>query len=45
MANLIVVEVARREDVEISFWDYCKVGLPLSILTLMVGIVWLAYIR
>src|ERR1700685_2749275 len=29
VANLIVVERAGREGVAISFWEYCKVGIPL----------------
>jgi Na+/H+ antiporter NhaD/arsenite permease-like protein len=37
VANLIVVERARRE-VEITFWEYAKAGVPLTILTLAVGI-------
>jgi Na+/H+ antiporter NhaD/arsenite permease-like protein len=44
VANLIVVENANRQGVEISFWDYCKVGTPLTIVTLLVGIGWLAYV-
>ncbi len=45
VANLIVVEIARREGVGISFWDYCKVGIPLTLLTLLVGIAWLQFVR
>ncbi len=45
VANLIVVERAKREGVEISLWDYGKVGLPLTIVTLLVGVVWLAFVR
>jgi Na+/H+ antiporter NhaD/arsenite permease-like protein len=37
VANLIVVERARRE-VRISFWEYAKAGVPLTALTLAVGI-------
>jgi len=44
VANLIVVERARREGVTISFWDYMKIGLPLTTLTLGLGIVWLKFI-
>ena len=44
VANLIVVENAKREGVEISFWEYCKVGVPLTVLTLMVGVLWLTYV-
>ena len=32
MANLIVAESAKREGVRISFFDYLKVGMPLTIL-------------
>ena len=45
VANLIVVESARREGVKISFWEYCKVGIPLTVLTLAVGIAWLKFVR
>jgi Na+/H+ antiporter NhaD/arsenite permease-like protein len=39
IANLIVVERARRH-VEITFFEYLKVGAPLTILTIAIG-VWL----
>ncbi len=39
VANLIVVERARR-DVKISFWEYAKAGVPLTIATMAAG-VWL----
>ncbi|MBV8781205.1 MAG: anion transporter, partial [Phycisphaerae bacterium] len=41
VANLIVVERARHEGVNISFWDYCKLGIPVTIVTLAIGIGWL----
>ena len=41
VANLIVVESASREGFVISFADYLKVGVPVTILTLAVGIGWL----
>jgi Na+/H+ antiporter NhaD/arsenite permease-like protein len=41
VANLIVVEIARREGVNISFWDYARVGIPVTVLTLAAGIGWL----
>jgi Na+/H+ antiporter NhaD/arsenite permease-like protein len=37
VANLIVVERARRE-VRIGFWEYARTGIPLTLLTLAVGI-------
>jgi Na+/H+ antiporter NhaD/arsenite permease-like protein len=37
VANLIVVQKARHA-VRISFWEYAKAGVPLTILTLAAGI-------
>jgi Na+/H+ antiporter NhaD/arsenite permease-like protein len=37
VANLIVVQKARHA-VHIGFWDYLKVGAPLTVLTIAVGI-------
>lgn len=45
VANLIVVENARREGVTVSFWEYCRAGIPITVLTLAVGIGWLAIVR
>lgn len=44
VANLIVIEQARKEA-EISFWDYLRVGLPVTVLTLLVGVAWLWWIK
>jgi Na+/H+ antiporter NhaD/arsenite permease-like protein len=41
VANLIVVENARRAGTELSFFEYLKVGVPLTIATTLVGIAWL----
>lgn len=45
VANLIVIEKAKREGTIISFWEYCKVGVPVTILTLSLGIGWLLFVR
>ena len=45
VANLIVVENARRAGVEVSFWDYCKAGVPITILTLAIGVLWLTWVH
>ena len=42
IANLIVVEGARRHGVTIRFLDYLKAGLPITIVTLAFGIWWLS---
>ena len=41
MANLIVVQVARARGVTIGFWEYAKVGAPLTVLTMLIGVLWL----
>jgi Na+/H+ antiporter NhaD/arsenite permease-like protein len=43
VANLIVVENARREGVTVSFWDYCRAGIPVTVLTLLLGAAWLTF--
>ncbi len=45
VANLIVVENARKEGVTISFWEYCRVGVPVTIVTLLLGVGWLDFTR
>jgi len=45
IANLIVVEQARRQGIEITFLDYLKVGLPVTIITLAIDIAWLQLFR
>jgi Na+/H+ antiporter NhaD/arsenite permease-like protein len=41
IANLIVVQKAASLGVSISFWDYFRVGAPLTIVTLAIGTLWL----
>jgi Na+/H+ antiporter NhaD/arsenite permease-like protein len=42
VANLIVVERARRANVEIGFWMYFCLGAPVTVLTLLIGVWWLS---
>jgi Na+/H+ antiporter NhaD/arsenite permease-like protein len=42
VANLIVAERARRDGVTISFWQYFRVGAPLTVLSIAFGAWWLA---
>jgi Na+/H+ antiporter NhaD/arsenite permease-like protein len=44
IANIIVVERARKEAV-ITFLDYFRIGLPVTLLTLLFGWFWLSWIR
>ena len=43
VANLIVAERARAAGIEISFLTYVKVGLPLTLLSLVAGTWWLSH--
>jgi Na+/H+ antiporter NhaD/arsenite permease-like protein len=44
VANIIVIEKARTVT-KISFWDYMKIGVPVTIATLAVGLLWLHFVR
>lgn len=44
VANIIVVEMAKPE-VEIGFRDYFRVGLPITLATLLMGWAWLAWLK
>ena len=44
VANIIVVETA-KPDVHIGFWDYFRVGFPITLMTILLGSVWLAIVR
>jgi Na+/H+ antiporter NhaD/arsenite permease-like protein len=43
VANLIVVESARRAGIEVSFVEYLKVGVVLTLLTTLLGVGWLTW--
>lgn len=43
-ANLIVAQIAAARDVEISFMAYLRAGVPITILTLLIGIGWMLLI-
>jgi Na+/H+ antiporter NhaD/arsenite permease-like protein len=44
VANLIVAEIARAQGVKVSFREYLKAGVPITLITLIVGIVWLSLV-
>ena len=37
VANLIVVEAAHEERITIGFWEYARVGIPVTLVTLVFG--------
>ena len=38
VANIIVFEIARTRLVNVSWLEYCRVGIPLTIITIALGI-------
>lgn len=40
IANLIVVQKAAQRGINIGFWDHFRVGAPLTVLTLVIGTLW-----
>lgn len=44
VANIIVVEKARAVA-HISFWDYMKVGVPVTLVTQAIGLLWLSWFQ
>jgi len=44
VANIIVVERSRPE-VRISFGEYLRAGVPITLVTLALGWMWLSWVR
>ncbi len=44
VANIIVVETAKPE-IHVGFWDYFRVGLPITVATMLVGWAWLSWMN
>jgi Na+/H+ antiporter NhaD/arsenite permease-like protein len=44
IANIIVVERARKETA-ITFFDYFRIGLPITVLTISFGWLWLSWVQ
>jgi Na+/H+ antiporter NhaD/arsenite permease-like protein len=42
VANLIVAETAQRWRIDLSFWEYTKSGVIITIITLLIGVAWLS---
>jgi Na+/H+ antiporter NhaD/arsenite permease-like protein len=44
VANLIVAEIAKRRGVELGFGEYLRAGVPITLLSLTLGVAWLSFI-
>lgn len=45
VANLIVAESAKKRGIKLEFNEYLKAGIPITILTILIGIVWLNLVQ
>jgi len=43
VANIIVIEKARTET-HVSFTDYLRVGIPITLATVLVGVLWIKFV-
>ena len=41
VANLIVAEIANRRGVRLTFQEYLRAGVPITLASLVVGVIWL----
>jgi Na+/H+ antiporter NhaD/arsenite permease-like protein len=44
VANLIVAEKAQAQRVRLGFFDYLRAGLPITILTIVIGTLWIYWV-
>jgi Na+/H+ antiporter NhaD/arsenite permease-like protein len=44
-ANVVIAQVAKRNNQPFSFWDFCKLGIPITLLSLVLcsGYIYLRY--
>jgi Na+/H+ antiporter NhaD/arsenite permease-like protein len=45
VANLIVAEKAAGNGIKVSFFSYLKIGLPVTVLTILIGATWIAFMQ
>jgi Na+/H+ antiporter NhaD/arsenite permease-like protein len=45
VANLIVAQRAQAHGLEVKFWPYFAIGAPLTIVTIVAGLIWLGALR
>jgi Na+/H+ antiporter NhaD/arsenite permease-like protein len=42
LITFLMVEGARRRGYTVTFWEYARVGVPITIVTLAFGVWWLS---
>jgi Na+/H+ antiporter NhaD/arsenite permease-like protein len=43
-ANLIVAEIASARGIKLGFMAYLRAGVPITLITILLGVVWLSLI-
>ena len=41
VANLILAEIARGRGIELTFRGYLRAGVPITVVSLLIGVIWL----
>lgn len=44
VANLIVAETANRYRIDLSFWEYTKSGIIITLVSLLIAVLWLTFV-
>jgi Na+/H+ antiporter NhaD/arsenite permease-like protein len=44
VTNLIVVAIARKQGIHVSFMTYLPVGVSVTLVTLVIGVLWLTFV-
>ncbi len=44
VANMIVVEAARGRGVHVGFLSYLRLGVPVTVVTLLLGTLWMLWL-
>jgi Na+/H+ antiporter NhaD/arsenite permease-like protein len=45
IANLIVIEIAKKQGIKVTSNQYLKIGFPLTILLSIISIIWFEFIN
>lgn len=44
VANMIIAETANKKRIKLEFVEYFRVGFPLTIITLILGVIWFSFL-
>ncbi|HLF23338.1 MAG TPA: SLC13 family permease, partial [Burkholderiales bacterium] len=44
-ANILVVEAAQKDGIEVDVWRFVRLGFPLTVVTVAIALLWLSFVR